>query len=208
MVKGGWVVFLAIERFVLCLGEIMKKWVFLLLLGVSPAFAELGDWDDPFPEHYFSGRAPAGRDQIVSLELNPQGMLNSSFRLAVREGRFTDIQILLKQGAGVNSSSSRGETALMFASRNCSPKTIQFLVDNGASINQKDQKGRTALIYAARESCVPAIFLLLKTQTVDVQARDEFKKSALDYANENSLLEVAGPSQKIIHMLRSGKRKT
>ncbi len=143
---------------------------------------------------------------LVSLEANPKELLNNALRLAAREDRVTDIQQLIDKGADVNTANSAGMNPLMFAARNCSPKMAEILIKNKAEINASDEIGRTPLIFATRESCFRVVELLVKTPGIRCLAKDRAQKTALDYASEESRLEVDGASQKIMGLiLFSGK---
>ncbi len=185
-----------------------------LLLGtvMDPNARADSYWDDfPPPSYFYGGMrglgGNSGRNQIISLDLDPQNILNSSFRIAARENRFSDVQRFLVQGAEVNSKSGNGETALMFTSRNCSPKAVSLLLNQGAEVNARDFEGRTALMYAAMGSCVSAVELLLKVPGIDLDVIDEARKSAMDYAGDYALLEVGGPAEKIMQLIRMKKKK-
>jgi ankyrin repeat protein len=146
------------------------------------------------------------RTEIISIDLNPQDLLNSSFRVAARENRYDDLKNLLKQGADVNSQSDRGDTALLYASRNCSKKMVNLLLKSEADVNIRDQEGYTPLIVAARGSCVPVVAILLKTPNIQIGTKDHGGKTALDYAEENGIMEVEGPPQEIIALLQKREK--
>ncbi len=156
------------------------------------------------PQYYSRRSTPGMR---ISLELDPQNILNGSLRIASREGRTHELQTLLKSGADSNSTSDSGETALMLASRNCYPKAVEILLQHNADVNAKDTDGRTALIFAASDSCAKVVELLVKKNNIDLNAKDHIQKSALDYAKDNSILEVGGPSERIINLIQAAKKK-
>jgi hypothetical protein len=197
------------------MGGIMhRNWCFVLFVllqwvSINNVKADLGFGDDGFADFSFShfSGSRAGRQPMISLDLDPQNILNSSFRMAAREGRLKELKVLLTKGAEIDSRSGNGETALMFASRNCSFQLAEFLVRNGAGINVRDFDGRTPLIYAAADSCHQIVALFLKSPGVEVNAKDRFQKNALDYANDNAILEVDGPSQKVINFIQMAQRK-
>ena len=57
---------------------------------------------------------------IISIDMDPQSLVDSAFRIAAREDRLHDMLLAIKRGAHVDAASDRGRTALMFAARNCS----------------------------------------------------------------------------------------
>ncbi len=138
---------------------------------------------------------------VISLSLDPKDILNSSFRIAAREGRVDDMRKLLEKGANIDSQSDQGETALIYASRNCSIPVVQFLLEHKADPNLKNRLERTALIYAAMGECFPVVKLLTQDGSAWIEGRDRFGKSALDYAIEESETDVAGPSANTVDLL-------
>jgi ankyrin repeat protein len=182
--------------------------LFLALSAFDQAKADLGGMDDFFLDSSFGGGGyrRAGAPRVVSLDLDPQNILDSSFRIAAREGRMSEMKKLLLQGADIDSRSGSGETALMYAARNCSPKLAELLIQKGAQVNARDFEGRTPLIYAASGSCRYVVELLAKVSNLEFEARDRSKRTALDYAAENALLEVDGPSEEIIHLIQMGQK--
>jgi len=171
-----------------CLVSIVA--VFLLLATTARA--------DYYPGYYW-GRPSA--PPIISLTLDPQESLNSAFRIAAREERKEDLIRFLDQRAEVNSRSDEGETALMYASRNCSEDVVKVLISRKADVNAEDSEGRTALIYAAQDSCAPVIEILLRSAVIRVGHRDKAGKSAKDYAEENAALDVDGPAIEAVRLL-------
>lgn len=172
---------------------------FLLLLPTQ-SFAYYSNWQRPSPS-FFYGRRPTFR--LVSLGVDKKTMLENSLRIAARENRFNDLMKLIEQGVDVNSQSSEGETALMYASRNCSIPAIQVLIRAGANPDLQESSGKTALIFATEESCLSAVQLLVQIPGIQIQKKDHFKKTALDYADSGASLEVDGPAEKILQLLQT-----
>lgn len=194
--------------------KIVIVFCFLFSVLFSSAFnakAGLSEWDSSgwstsysdYPS--FSGRREGS--SVISIDLDPQNILNSSLRIAARENRYNDVNRFLAQGADINSPSDSGETAMMYASRNCTPKLVDFLIRQGANVNAADDEGRTSLMLAAQGSCKDVASLLLKTPGIRFDVRDHANKTALDYASENTLLEVGGPSQRVIQLISSARFK-
>jgi ankyrin repeat protein len=176
----------------------------LAALAGAPASAE-------YYGNYYSGyfQRRESPPPVVSLSLDPQDILNSAFRIAAREERLDDMKRLLAQKADINACSDEGETALMYASRNCSTPIVKALLTNDADVNLQDREGRTALIYAAQDSCAPVIQILLMDPKTRLRQKDNFGKAAIDYARENASLDVAGPPIAAIQLLNSAYlRKT
>jgi hypothetical protein len=144
--------------------------------------------------------------QLVSLEADTKELLNNALRLAAREDRLTDLERLISRGANVNTTNSAGMSPLMLAARNCSPKMTEILLKAKADVNATDDTGRTPLIFATRESCSKVVELLIKAPGIRCLTKDRSQKTALDYASDDSRLEVDGASQTIMGLiLFSGK---
>jgi ankyrin repeat protein len=152
----------------------------------------------PYYGNYYQ-RQPA---PIISLELNPQKSLDSSFRIAAREGRLEDLRKILAGGAAVNSRSDQGVTALMYAAGGCATPVVEFLLANGADPNLNDSEGRSALIYAVRQSCAEAARDIMRSPSVRLLERDRSGRSALDYAADMAEADVGGTASRIERWLR------
>lgn len=193
----------------------MKFLILFFSIYSSLSFADSSGWNTTYSSNYYGSGYSGGyfghsignsRNQsITSIDLDPQNIVDSSFRIASREGRVQDARHLLEQGAEVDSRTSSGETALMSACRSCSLKMIKLLISKSANINARDFEGKTPLILASRESCVDAVDLLLKVRGIEIDARDQSRKSALDYANDNAILEVGGPAERIMSLIYKAK---
>lgn len=182
--------------------------VFLLLFAIHRS--EASGWMTSYSDYSYSsysGRSGGGESVVISLDLDPQNSLDRSFRVSVREGRLADATRLFVKGVEINSGSDNGDTALMYASRNCSSKLVNFLLSHGADVNAVNLEGKTPLIFAVRESCTRVVELLLKKPEIKMDVKDQSRKTALDYAGETALLEVDGPSQKIIQMIEEAKQR-
>lgn len=156
--------------------------VFLICatLALSAALqAHAQDYYSPFS---YSGWAGSDSEPIVSLSLDPKENTNNGFRLAAREDRLDQLQSFLREGADINSVADDGQTALMIASRNCSPKLVGYLLTKGADVNVQDRQGRTALMLAAGGDCLPIVIALTAVPGVKIKIRDHQWRTAYDYA--------------------------
>lgn len=146
----------------------------------SDGFAHFPSWDWGGPS---GGFGSGNHGLLYSVETDPQKILNSSFRIASREGRLKNMAELLNKGAELNSVSDEGWTALMYASRNCSEKAVRFLLERKADVNLADRYGRTALIYAAMNGCLPVVRVLGAVPGLAFEARDKLGNRAIDYTS-------------------------
>jgi hypothetical protein len=160
---------------------------------------------------YGGGSAP-----IISLELNAQESLNSSLRVAAREGKLKDLQRMVLAGGDINSQSDAGVTALIYAARNCSTKVVAFLLSlrtqdsahqRMVKVNLRDRKGRTALMVAAGASCPHVVRLLLDVPEIDVSVKDGNGLKLRDYALYAANLEVGGPSSETYSLILAAERR-
>ena len=188
--------------------------IFSWALISSYAFADYFPNDTFFNDFAYSsyprwgGSSSFSHGPSVNLDLDPQSSANNALRLAAREERMEELANLLqKRGVDINSKSKEGLTALMYASKNCSPKIVKFLLSHKADVNLRDREGRTALIFAARESCWQVVQELAKVSGLDAVVRDRHQKTAIDYANENAVTEVDGASKKVIAYILFSRRR-
>jgi hypothetical protein len=146
--------------------------------------------------------APVGKGPLLSLEMDGKKILNVDFRVAARSERIEDVKRLLKAGADVNSQSESGETALMYASRQCSVETVHLLLGAHARLNVRDAMGRNALMYAVMESCEAVVHIFLKESNLELGAVDESNRNVFDYSIEETNAEVDGPAVEILRLLK------
>ncbi|MCM2278656.1 MAG: ankyrin repeat domain-containing protein [Oligoflexia bacterium] len=157
-------------------------------MGAGPAIAApLGSWM---------------RSPIISVNTNEKEALNTAFRIAARDDRIEQLEEHLRKGAAIDSASSEGMTALMYASLHCHSASVEALLKAGANANARDQKGRTALIFAARGACLPVARLLLRVPGIRWRNRDSTRRSAYQYAEAAAGLEVDGTATAIMKLLR------
>lgn len=152
---------------------------------------------------YYRAQEP---EPIISLDLDPQHLINASFRIAARENRLEDVLKFLKEGADINSVSDSGRSALMFASENCMVSVAQTLLQMNADVNLKDRDGDTALVYATAESCLPIVKSLLHRRDLELNERDKSGKTVFDYATDCASLDVGGPASEILRLLNRRRR--
>jgi hypothetical protein len=158
-----------------------------------------------------------GSMPIISLELNEQESLNSSLRVAARENRLKDLERLIERGGDVNGQSKTdGESALIYAAGNCSPKVVSYLLSlksrDGSHrlvrVNLRDKKGRNALMYAAGNSCVPVVKQLLEVPEIELSGPDHAGMKVADYALQGVSLEMGGPASETYVMIRDAIRRS
>ncbi|MBQ7215746.1 MAG: ankyrin repeat domain-containing protein [Synergistaceae bacterium] len=131
---------------------------------------------------------------------------------------YNDIKAIIEAGADVNAKDTHGKTALMYSVKGVvrRPDDITLLAESGADVNAQDNEGRTALFYADNSAAIQAlldaeaddirdnegktaliyaaefsngeIIDALINACKDVKAKDNYGKTAFDYAMDNKRL--------------------
>ncbi|KAL7936459.1 ankyrin repeat-containing domain protein [Trichoderma chlorosporum] len=104
----------------------------------------------------------------------------TALTMAVWLGRRDIVDILLKNGADVNTPNRADETALHIAVGMGDDDMVQLLVENGADVNNRRYKWSPLLI--AAEKGYQTIVQLLASNAADVNATDYHGRSALHWA--------------------------
>jgi ankyrin repeat protein len=127
----------------------------------------------------------------------------SAFVKAVLSHELETAKSFLDRGFDINSTNSRGWTALHYAVENMLEKAVQFLLENGADPNQRDESGQTSLHiavdvdkdygthYYATEGKFPAtatLTALLLDHGADPNAEADNGKTPLAMANGYDLV--------------------
>jgi hypothetical protein len=110
--------------------------------------------------------------------------------LAVDEGDFAAVRVLLAGGADVNERCRSGQTALMLAAAHGDLEAVRQLLQAGARVNDRREDGMTALIHAAFFGHEAVVHTLLDGGA-DLKARDWIGMSAFDWARAQGAVEVA-----------------
>ena len=120
--------------------------------------------------------APASHGEAVEIIQKQAPVFASAVKI---------VQLLLAHGAQVNVANRSGQTALTIAIEEKNPLLVSKLLVAGADPNavDKSQGNASALILAAKIRRVDIAEMLLK-KGADVRLKDQFGKSALDYASE------------------------
>lgn len=80
---------------------------------------------------------------------DPREILDTSLRLAAREGRLKEMRRLIGAGADPNGTGSFGESALQYAARYNRIDAAELLLKHGADPDLRDSSWTTALMKAA-----------------------------------------------------------
>ena len=177
--------------------------IFLGIFPVSTSYAEVFPYADAFYPRGGYSNSNGRSSPLISLNFDEKENLNSAFRIAARENRLSDLKDLLQRGVDVNSKSDQGETALIYASRNCATEIVSFLLKSNADPNLRDSLGRSPLMFAVMEGCLKTTRILLKDPKTRKDFKDDMKKTAADYADEGALLEMDGDPVELAHLFHN-----
>lgn len=175
--------------------------------GYSDGGSDYSPYSGSYSNRYQSyGRFGGGGSSsrfapVISLDLNVQDHLDSSFRIAIRENRMDDAKALLEKGANPAVASDTGRTSLMYAARNCSIPAVELILTREVRVNDADRQGKTALMYAAMQVCDGVVVRLLRIPGIQLDLKDKEGKTAWNYAREGGLLDYGGSAERIIHRL-------
>jgi len=112
--------------------------------------------------------------------------------MAAKAGYPAILELLLKAGAGANSTNARGTTPLMLAAASGSADSVRILLDQGADVNARESTwGETALMFAAAVNRVDVVKLLIArgadpSITTTVERLDSNKGYDPDAVNEKA----------------------
>ena len=107
---------------------------------------------------------------------------------AALAGQASAMRLLLEAGAAPDRADSQENTALHFAAWNCGNGAVRLLLDRDVNVNLRNHNRTTALMNAAEQGCARVVRLLLGARGIDVRARNDWDKTARDYAAEGALV--------------------
>jgi ankyrin repeat protein len=120
----------------------------------------------------------------------PQLLGLSPLMLSARMSRPEVTAMLIRRGARVNARCPRDLTALSYAAYTGDEPTLELLLRAGAEPNTSDVAGGTPLMWAVRSRSLAKVRMLLAAGA-DLRARTRVGDSALDFAREYDVPEIA-----------------
>ncbi|CAH0395704.1 unnamed protein product [Bemisia tabaci] len=126
---------------------------------------------------------------IIQYSLVLPQEIGSLLTVASNRGQEILVQLALDYGANVDFISSKGRTALHWATRNGALPPVKILLKNGADVNKKDGKGWTPLHFAANQGHLEIVrTLLLNGAEINPTGSDD--RTPLHWAAGNGLVAV------------------
>lgn len=164
----------------------------------APSLQALFDDDNP----YFSAIKTGDLETVEFLILSGEDMEhcdeanNSALMAASYYGDTGIMKALLEAGADVDAFNNEGDTALMFALWDPSPKTdaVKLLLKFDADIEVMNDNGMTPLILATRNNHKESLLLLIRAGA-DLEVQGKHGRTALAYAAEHHRM---GPARVLI----------
>ena len=115
----------------------------------------------------------------------------TAFILAANNGHTAVVEFLYGKGAEINAIDHGGMSALMYTAKRSFNETAAFLLNNGAEVNVRSRKkGLTALMLASGWGNEALVQMLLD-KGADPAIRDNFGKTAANYAEKRGHSTVA-----------------
>jgi ankyrin repeat protein len=110
---------------------------------------------------------------------------------AARDGCETCVSLLLEHGADVKARPEEGVSALHYAAYTGSVSMVKRLLKAGAVVNTADDRGLTPLMMASNSrNKNPEVVRLLLDKGADVEAKDEFGRTAAAWARIGASPEI------------------
>ena len=110
--------------------------------------------------------------------------------MAVENGNFRIVEMLLNLGARVNARDKNRQTPIMRIDADANARLVNLLVRHGAQVNLADKKGNTALILATEDQPDVSVIRALLDAGADVNHRNNAGETALMKAAANDDLEA------------------
>ncbi len=123
-----------------------------------------------------------GRSTSYNINYLHPTLYKSALMFACENNWYPGVERLLKAGANPSYKNGYGQTALMFAVKECNNDTIaKELIKGHAEKNETDNQGKTVLMYAVENQSTDMVGFLLK-QGANYKAIDQFGNNALMWA--------------------------
>jgi ankyrin repeat protein len=116
---------------------------------------------------------------------------STALMIAVHEGNFDIVRIILKMGAKIDLKNSIGNTALMIAAERGEIQIFDLLYKEGADLNCSNKYGQTALMLAIERNRVGIVNHIIDLDSNQLECRNVYNKNPLLIACEFGKFEIA-----------------
>lgn len=103
---------------------------------------------------------------------------------AIQNIDIVSLNVLLAEGADINTVDEKGNTALMLASKIGNPRMVKIILAHNPNLNQQNNMGYTALMVASEQGQVHIVEQLLK-QGADTSLKNMEGRTAAELAIRN-----------------------
>ena len=128
------------------------------------------------------------------------GVSINTLQEAISAQRVCAVELMIKDGADINSADSYHRTALHIAGRYGNREVVELLLKYGVDVNARDEDRMTALHWAALCNNMETVKYLV-CRGAQVNTRDNFYLTPVDLAKQHKHTEVAA------YLLRNGAEK-
>ncbi len=161
--------------------------------------------DTPLHKAANNGDIEACKTLIVEekMDVNAPGAAERTALQRAAGGNHIDLtKVLIGLGANVNQKDKAGRTALHWAAIAGHQEPVRILIQSGADYNIPNTGGATCLLNAVEASKLEVVTVLIdhhakvvageiKGDKLNLEAKDESGKTAMDWAKQNKLNEIA-----------------
>ncbi|WP_133406401.1 ankyrin repeat domain-containing protein [Parashewanella tropica] len=132
------------------------------------------------------------RSQISKNFIITQLNKGDNFLKAVASGDINNVKTFIEQGIDINCTNKHGETALHLACRAGNVELVKLLLAQRADVNFCDKYNTTPLMCAVGSKHLGTVQLLLKSENIDVNARNNRKTTAFSLSCSLRHTGIAG----------------
>lgn len=120
---------------------------------------------------------------MAAMKTNPTDTIKDNLFTAIRSIDYTSINILLSDGAEIDTVDRQGNTPLMIAAKIGNPRIVDIILSHSPEINKTNEQGVTALMIAAESGQLHIVEKLIN-KGADVSIRDGKGNTAVTLAGK------------------------
>ena len=122
--------------------------------------------------------------------------LNSQLLLISKNGTPEEIELLINQGADVDTVTQNRTTPLMIAAQYNNAEAVKAFIENGAELNIQNKTGNTALHFAASNNSSDVVMAIINAGAA-LNIKNKKGKTPLDCAKENGSMKDSPALKKL-----------